>query len=98
MKVLISACLTGNCCRYDGRSRPSEQAMRIAEQNEYRLICPECDAGMSTPRPPSEISGGTGEDVLSGTARVVNAEGADVTDAFLRGAEHALTLARVSQG
>ena len=94
MKVLISACLTGKCCRYDGASRPSEKARRIMEQNEYKLICPECDAGLATPRPPNEIVGGTGEDVLNGSAKVVNSEGADVTAAFIRGAEHALRLAR----
>ena len=58
-------------------------------------ICPEMSAGMSVPRPPAEIGdGATGEDVLAGSARVVESTGADVTEEFLQAAENAVALAR----
>jgi uncharacterized protein YbbK (DUF523 family) len=53
--------------------------------------------GLSTPRPPAEVFGGTAEDVLSGKARVIQCDGTDVTDAFLRGAREVLKLARLVQ-
>lgn len=57
-------------------------------------ICPEMSAGMPVPRPPAEIEGAaTGEDVLSGRARVVEVSGGDVTGEFKRAAENALALA-----
>jgi uncharacterized protein YbbK (DUF523 family) len=57
------------------------------------LVCPEVDGGLGTPRPPAEIVGGSGEDVLAGRARVVTSDGADVTDAYIAGAERALAAA-----
>ena len=53
-------------------------------------VCPEVLGGLSVPRQPAEIVGGTGAGVLAGTARVVNSGGEDVTDAYLRGARLAL--------
>lgn len=50
--------------------------------------------GLCTPRPPAEIVGGAGEEVLSGSARVVANNGSDVTDAYLRGAKEALEACR----
>jgi len=63
----------------------------------FRLIpvCPEQLGGLPTPRPPAEILGGDGADVLSGTARVINLRGEEVTEAFMRGAEEVLRLARL---
>jgi len=59
------------------------------------MICPEMSAGMPVPRLPAEIAEGkVGADVLSGTARVLESQGGDVTDGFLQAAENALALAR----
>jgi uncharacterized protein YbbK (DUF523 family) len=58
------------------------------------LVCPEVDGGLGTPRPAAEIEGGDGADVIAGRARVVTADGDDVTDAYLKGAERALAVAR----
>jgi uncharacterized protein YbbK (DUF523 family) len=59
------------------------------------VICPELAAGFVTPRPPVEIANGkSGQDVLSGSARVIEATGADVTDRYVVGAQAALSLAR----
>ena len=51
------------------------------------MVCPELLGGFTTPREPAEIIGGTGEDVLNGTARIVTASGEDVTALYMDGAE-----------
>lgn len=89
----VSACLAGEKCRYDGKANPDDRAILLKEQGAL-LICPECLGGLSTPREPAEIIGGDGSDVLDGKARVVTCSGKDVTEAFLAGAAHALTLCR----
>ncbi len=97
MKVMISACLIGVRCRYDGGHSRNETA--IDPKKTYQLIpvCPEESGGLPTPRPPAEIVGGDGNDVLNGKAKVMTADGSDVTEAYLRGARHALDVAQ-SQG
>ncbi len=96
MKVVISACLLGVRCRYDGGDSRNEIA--IAQQKKYKLIpiCPEESGGLPTPRPPAEIVGGDGNDVLDGKAKVLTADGTDVTAAYLKGARHALQMAQSS--
>ena len=85
MDILVSACLLGTLCRYDGASRPCGELARL-EVLGHRLIpvCPEVMGGLPTPRPPAERQG----------ERVVNQEGDDVTEAYCRGAEQALRIAR----
>lgn len=92
---LISACLVGCRCRYDGGSKSIDVYERLVEQGEAVFVCPEQLGGLSTPRPPAQIVGGTGEDVLDGHARVVTDAGVDVTDEFIRGAEEALRMAKM---
>jgi uncharacterized protein YbbK (DUF523 family) len=92
---MISACLLGIRCAWSGDERyKNEQALRLLKTDNLLPVCPEQLGGLSTPRPPQEIQGGTGEDVLDGKARVVNSAGTDVTDAFNRGAKEVLTIAR----
>ena len=57
-------------------------------------VCPEELGGLPTPRTPAEITGGSGEDVLDGKAKVVNREGKDVTKEYLKGACEVLNLVR----
>ncbi len=84
--LLISRCLLGDACRYDGKSRPLETETLRALRERYKLIpvCPEVLGGLSTPRTPSERQG----------SRVVMKTGADVTTEYRRGAEAALQIAR----
>ena len=91
---LVSACLLGLPTAYDGRGHPQERLIELAARGQVVPICPEVAGGLPTPRPPAEIVGGDGEDVLDGRARVVTVDGADVTAAFRRGAEEALATAR----
>ena len=85
MRILISGCLLGVCCRYDGASKPHPLAMELAKEHELIPVCPEQLGGLSTPRIPSERRG----------ERVVNQSGEDVTSQFIRGAEEALRIAKL---
>ncbi|MER7213466.1 DUF523 domain-containing protein [Streptosporangium sp. NPDC000239] len=94
--ILVSACLMGRRVRYDGAAKTSGDALLAAWRAEGRLVpfCPEVEGGLPVPRPPAEIEGGAGgAAVLAGAARVLTADGTDVTQAFLTGARAALAAA-----
>ena len=84
MKILISACLLGVCCRYDGASKPHPLAAALAERHTLVPVCPEQLGGLPTPRPPAEQRDG----------RVVTQSG-DVTEQYRRGAEETLKLCKL---
>ena len=84
MKIAVSACLLGRPCRYDGASKPSDDVLALRAYHELVEVCPEVAGGLATPRPPCEIV--AGERAL----HVVDAEGADLTDAFIEGARATL--------
>ncbi|AKJ05330.1 uncharacterized protein YbbK (DUF523 family) [Archangium gephyra] len=93
--VLVSACLLGEACRYDGKSKGSSPVMRALEGKEVVPVCPETGAGLGIPRPAVELKGGAGAEVLAGRARAAEVEsGKDRTEAFRQGAELALAAAR----
>lgn len=94
--VLVSACLAGVPCRYDGRAKTSLEVTALVREGAAVVVCAEVEGGLSTPRRPAEIVDGDGDDVLDGRARVVDDEGRDVTEAFLAGARRALDAARRS--
>ena len=94
MKVIISACLLGVRCRYDGGDSRNETAIQHKKTHQLIPVCPEESGGLPTPRPPAEIVGGDGNDVLDGKAKVLTADGVDVTEAYLQGARHALAVAQ----
>lgn len=82
--ILVSACLLGVCCRYDGESKPNQNVIKLREKFTLIPICPEVDGGLPTPRTPSE---GVGDKVLM-------RDGKDVTHNFRLGAELALERAK----
>ncbi|MDN5302502.1 MAG: hypothetical protein PWQ60_2016 [Thermoanaerobacteraceae bacterium] len=92
---LISACLAGMNCKYNGDNNYHEVFEKLVKENKAVPLCPEQVGGLSTPRTPAEIQGGDGLDVIKGKARVVTSEGKDVTCSFLTGAKEALKLARI---
>lgn len=96
MPVLISSCLLGIECRYDGGHSRAEELIEVAQEIQFIPICPEQLGGLSTPRAPSYIVKGDGKGVLSGHARVINSLGKDVTEAFIKGAQESLKLARLT--
>jgi len=85
MKIMVSACLAGENCKYDGGSNQNTKVLELMEGNEVITVCPEQLGGLSTPRPPSEIRQG----------RVINRMGQDVTAQYQKGAEEALRLCRL---
>ncbi len=91
---LVSSCLLGIPCAYDGEGRGVGELVALAARGRAVPICPEVAGGLPIPRPTAEIVGGDGEDVLDGRARVVMITGEDVTEAYLLGAECALAAAR----
>lgn len=96
-KILISGCLLGEKVRYDGKAATVENNLLAQWQTEGRLVsvCPEVDGGLTIPRLPAEMSGSSnGKDVLMQIASIKRKDGADVTAAFLKGANHALAVAK----
>ena len=93
--ILISGCLAGIKCRYDGGSYV-EKAAGLLSGGGAVPVCPEQLGGCTTPRAPAEIQGGTGADVLDGRCRVINKAGEDVTDSFIKGAEETLRIAVIT--
>ena len=91
--LVVSACLAGIPCRYDGAARPDQEIVELVRTGRAVPVCAEVLGGLPTPRPPAEIVGGDGADVRDGRAKVVTADGLDVTEAFLRGARAAADVA-----
>lgn len=94
VRLMVSGCLAGIPCRYDGKAQPNEAIMEKVKRGEAIVCCPEILGGLATPRVPAEINGGDGNDVLNGNAKVINAEGCDVTREYVKGAERALKIAK----
>lgn len=83
--ILVSACLLGACCRYDGKGQKNEAVAALAERYHLIPVCPEQLGGLPTPRTPAERKG----------ERVITKDGRDVTEEYRRGAQEALKLARL---
>ena len=83
--ILVSSCLLGISCRYDGRSVPCDAVIALKDKYNLIPVCPEIYGGLSTPRIPSERIGD----------RVMMRDGRDVTENYMRGAETALLLCRI---
>lgn len=95
--ILVSSCLLGEPVRYDGSANTLDAPVLHKWRAEGRLVpfCPECAAGLPTPRPPAEIATGhTAGDVLDGLAKVHDIHGNEVTEAFVEGARLALKTAQ----
>ena len=83
-EFLISACLCGTACRYDGLPSTIDELARLCEQGRAFAVCPEVLGGLSVPRLPCERLG----------ERVLSKDGSDVTEPFEAGARKTLELAR----
>lgn len=87
MRVLVSMCLLGVNCRYNGIPKGCEAVVKLLDREDITLVpvCPEQLGGLPTPRTPSERNGN----------RVVSSEGEERTEAFFRGAEETLNIAKL---
>jgi uncharacterized protein YbbK (DUF523 family) len=90
---LVSACLLGTPCRYDGQSKPALKVIKLLDRwqksgTQVVAVCPEQLGGLTTPRPAAELKGGDGHLVLDGKAEVRTlAANHDVTQEFITGAK-----------
>ena len=85
MTYLVSACLLGTPCRFDGEARPVLRVIALSAHHTLIPICPECLGGLPTPRTPAERRGDL----------VIACDGRDVTEAYQRGACEVVRLARL---
>ena len=83
MKIMVSACLAGENCKYNGGNNRNEKVLQLIAENEVILVCPEQLGGLPTPRVPSEIKDGV---VTSRDGRIVDSQ-------FRTGAEKCLEIA-----
>ncbi len=92
-KILVSACLLGENCRYDGRTKRNERIIRIADNYNTIPVCPEVLGGLPVPREACEISNGAGKSVIEGNTRVIQVNsGRDITYNLMKGAERVLEI------
>jgi uncharacterized protein YbbK (DUF523 family) len=83
MIYIVSACLAGINCRYDGNDNLCEEVVDLVKRKLAIPVCPEQLGGLSTPRNPCEILGD----------RVIDSEGTDYTEQFMRGVSESLKIA-----
>lgn len=83
--IIVSACLAGIRCRYDGGCKPDPNVMALVREGKALPLCPESLGGLPCPREPSEIFG----------SRVLACDGRDVTERFNKGAEEVLRVAKM---
>jgi uncharacterized protein YbbK (DUF523 family) len=95
--IMMSACLLGEACRYDGTAKSSPKLIAGLSDFELAPFCPEKSGGLPIPRPPAEIQNGDGAAVLAGQAKVIDSSGSDCTAAFVAGAKKTLAMAEKLQ-
>ncbi|KGK87679.1 DUF523 domain-containing protein [Clostridium sp. HMP27] len=86
---LVSSCLAGVNCRYDGDNNENKDILNLVKEGKAIAVCPEQLAGLSTPRVPCEIIVGK-----NGNKKIVNKDGEDLTKEFMTGAEKTLAVAK----
>ncbi len=84
MNILVSACLLGEKCRYDGKSKPDLKVLELSKKHNLIPVCPEVLGGLSIPRNPCEIVGN----------RLISSRGEDRTEEYNKGAQIALETAK----
>lgn len=87
---LVSSCLAGISCRYDGKSSENQYVIELVKQGKAMPVCPELLGGLPVPRVCCEIIEGE-----RGEQRIVSSEGRDFTREFALGAEKTLEIARI---
>ena len=93
---LLSACLCGINCKYNGKNNLNLYFVNLLKKGDAIPVCPEQLGGLTTPRLPAEINSGSGQDVLAGNSKVLNKKGDNVTDNYIRGAYETLKIAQLA--
>lgn len=87
MRILVSACLLGYDCKYNGKNNYNSKIVELLKEHEVIPVCPEMLGGLTCPRIPCEKAGD----------KVMDKEGNDCTNQFIEGAEIALNIAKEKQ-
>ena len=85
MKILVSACLLGIDCKYNGKNNKNDKIIELLKDHEIIQVCPEIMGGLPTPRIPAEIH----------QNKVIAKDGKDVTKQYQKGAEETLKIAKL---
>ena len=85
MKILVSACLLGIDCKYNGKNNKNEQVLELLKDHDLIPVCPEIMGGLTTPRTPAEIK----------ENKVITKDGKNVTKQYQKGAEETLKIAKL---
>jgi uncharacterized protein YbbK (DUF523 family) len=93
-KFIVSACLAGINCTYNGKNKLRHGIRKLVLEGSAIPVCPEVFGGSPIPREACEISSGDGERVLAKKAKVRTVSGKDVTPALISGARKTLLLAK----
>lgn len=92
MKI-VSACLCGINCKYDGSNNLHHYFLDLLIKGEVIPLCPEQLGGLPTPRAACEINGGTGLDLIEGRAVAITRHGVDISGSLIKGAQETLRIA-----
>lgn len=90
---VISACLCGINCKYNGKNNFNESCAKLFRQGKAILVCPEQLGGLCTPRTPTELKN-LSSDILNGNGNAITSDGIDVTNQFIKGAYETLKIAK----
>lgn len=93
--IIVSACLCGINTRYDGKSSLNYKILKLLKSEKFIPLCPEQLGGLGTPRLPCEICGGSGKDVINGSARIIDIRGNDLTEKFVKGANETMNICKI---
>lgn len=91
--IIVSACLVGKRCRYNGKDRAHPGVIRFLSGKNYVAVCPEKLAGWEVPRPPVEFHGGGAKKVAEGKTKIIDDRGRDRTASLIKGVTKALSRA-----
>ncbi len=91
--IIVSACLVGERCRYNGEDRAHPGVARFLRGKKYLAVCPERLAGWGVPRPAVEFHGGGAKQLAEGKATITDSRGRDRTASLIKGVTKALRRA-----
>lgn len=93
--IIVSACLAGMNCKYDGGNNSDPRVRELVARGLAIPVCPEQLGGDPTPRDPVELNGCSGEDVINGSGSPRSSAGVEKKESFIKGAREVLNLAKM---
>ena len=93
--ILVSACLLGIDCKYNGSNNDNIKVKEYLKNKEFIIVCPEQLGGLTTPRDPSEIIKLDNSEIMDKNYKVISNKNIDVTENFIKGANETLKIAQI---